>query len=472
MGFVLSILYFVTYYLTPTTIFGPLAAYRIELILAVLVILASIPALMNTFIWKTPQLLGLIGLMIAVILSVLIGMHWPGGSLQAFLGFIPNAFAYFLVCLHCNSKKRFQFLILMLLFVCAFALAQGFIERLGSPPDGSSSEWVNNESAQFSYWQMTHPYLLATSSPIHGSAVGKLVYRQRGLGEINDPNDFAQLIVCVIPLVFIFWRSKRTLRNFAFVILPVGFLLYGIFLTHSRGALIAVLAVTIMAARRRIGTMPALLIAGVLFVGAMALNFTGGRDISADAGADRTALWGAGLQVLKSNPFFGVGFNGMGDYTDTHQTAHNSVVVCAAELGLFGLFFWSLFLFPTGRDALTLASPAKVNEPQPDILEDRGPLRGIFLSEVVDKVEINHFGRLLMLSLTGFLMAGWFLSRSFVMTLFLLGGLVEAVYERALRRGMVAPRLRLERALPYAGGLAFLLVLVMYIMLRILNLMR
>jgi hypothetical protein len=58
------------------------------------------------------------------------------------------------------------------------------------------------------------------------------------------------------------------------------------------------------------------------------------------------------------------------------------------------------------------------------------------------------------------------------MTFFLLGGMVEVVYEMALRREMIAPRLRLARVLPYAGILAFALVLVLYIMLRIMNLMR
>jgi hypothetical protein len=39
------------------------------------------------------------------------------------------------------------------------------------------------------------------------------------------------------------------------------------------------------------------------------------------------------------------------------------------------------------------------------------------------------------LSFTGFLVAGWFLSRTYVMTFFLLGGMVEVVYEMALQRG-------------------------------------
>jgi hypothetical protein len=58
------------------------------------------------------------------------------------------------------------------------------------------------------------------------------------------------------------------------------------------------------------------------------------------------------------------------------------------------------------------------------------------------------------------------------MTFFLLGGMVEVVYEMALRRGMIAPRLRMARVLPYSGGLAVLLVLLMYILLRTVNLMH
>jgi hypothetical protein len=79
MGFVLSVLYFVTYYLTPATLFGPLEVYRIELILAVLLLLVSVPALMKSFVLKTPQSLAMVGLMFAVILSVLIAVHWAGG---------------------------------------------------------------------------------------------------------------------------------------------------------------------------------------------------------------------------------------------------------------------------------------------------------------------------------------------------------------------------------------------------------
>ena len=90
MGFVLSVLYFVVNYLTPPVVFGPLAVARVELILAILIILVSLPRLMGFIIFKTPQSLALIGLAIATSLSVLSAVRWAGGAVQAILGFIPN----------------------------------------------------------------------------------------------------------------------------------------------------------------------------------------------------------------------------------------------------------------------------------------------------------------------------------------------------------------------------------------------
>jgi hypothetical protein len=465
MGFVLSVFYFVTYYLTPTTLFGPLAPYRIELILAVLTLLVSVPALIKSFILKTPQSLALIGLALAVVLSMLIGMRWSGGAVQEFLVFIPNAFAYLLVCLHCKSKTHLQILVLMLLVVCLFGIGNGYFDLVRRVPQSGPPMSEATGGMDRNLWNLEHPYLMPQRNPM-----GEWIYRLRGLGEINDPNDFAQLIVCVIPLVFIFWRKKKMLRNIVFVILPVCALLFGTFLTHSRGALVALMAVAVVSVRRRIGTLPALFVAGAVFIAASALHFTGGREISANAGSDRTALWGDGLELLKSHPFFGVGFGRMAD--NAGQTAHNSIVVCAAELGLFGLYFWTMFLLPTVRDAVVIASPSKVSEGAPIEVEAGLYPQASRDADAVDKAEINRLGRLLVLSLTGLLVAAWFLSRAFVLTLFLLGGMAEVVYQMALQRGMTAPRLRLARVLPYAGVFSIVLVLLMYIMVRILNMMH
>lgn len=461
MGFVLSLLYLVIYYLTPTTVFGQLAVYRIELIVAVLVMIASLPRLAGSIIFKTPQSLALIGFAFATLLSVVIGAHWLSGGITAFLLFIPNAFAYYLVCLHCDSRKRLQLLVLAMLFVCFFVLGQGLAEMHRGLPEGGSGD-SDSDSAIFVNSDTS--YFVGMSND-----QGQWFYRLRGMGEINDPNDYAQLLVSVLPLVFIFWRPRQKIRNFLFVIVPSCILLYATYLTHSRGSMLALAAIAIVASRRRIGTIPALVLAAGLFAGASALHFTGGREISASAGEDRTALWGDGLQLLKTHPLFGVGFGDMPDYAG--QTAHNSIVVCAAELGLFGMFFWTMYLFPTVRDAVTLSSTRLVGEPRaPAVSIPPSTPFATQRVEVLDRQEITRLGRLMVLSFTGFFVTGWFLSRAYLLTLFLLGGMTEVVFEMALQRGMVGGRLRIWKIASYSSALALILVLVMYIMVRIVNL--
>ncbi len=469
MGFVLSILYFVTYYLTPETVFGPLGQYRIELILAILIILVSLPSLGKSILLKTPQSLALLGLAFGVIMSMLVTQHWAGGALKTFLLFIPNAFGYFLICLHFKTKKRLQVLVLTLLFVCLFVIEHGALDMYRGGPGFGPVQARGNlflDNWNEDHWSAEHPYTI-----FEGDAAGlSWIIRLKGLGEISDPNDFGQLTVSVIPLMFIFWRPKKTVLNIAFVILPVCVLIYGVYLTHSRGALLALIAMAVVFVQRRIGKIPSLLLAGALFAGAMALNFTGGRGISASSGLDRTALWGAGLQLLKSYPVFGVGLGKMPEYAGL--TAHNSLVVCAAELGLVGLFFWCLYLFPTVRDALAVASPVNLSEGQQIIPEEGNYLQVARKVEVIDKAEVNRLGRLIVMSLTGFLVAGWFLSRSYVLTLFMLGGIVEVIYQMAIDRGMIAPRWALGRIMKYALGLEVCLVILIYILIRFLNLAR
>lgn len=451
MGFALSLLYFVTNYLTPPTVFGSLAEYRVELILAVLILFVSLPKLSGSFIYKTPQSLALVGLSVGVFLSMLIGDHWAGGAVQAILAFIPNAFGFLLVCLHCNTKRKLQVLVVALAFVCMFVIAQGTndLRHVSDSPQGADA---------------STPYQMA----MHDEQ-NSWFYRLRGLGLINDPNDFGQLTVCVIPLIFIFWQPKKLLQNLAFVILPGCVLLYGVYLTHSRGALLALMTLAILAARRRIGSIPALVVGALLFLASMALNFTGGRDISADAGSDRTSLWGSSMELVKSHPLFGVGINQLPNYLGL--TAHNSIMVCVAELGLFGLYFWSLFLLSTARDIQTVSSPEKVSESKPIVVEIGPSPRAPKELKEMSKEEIVWMGRMVGFSLIGFLVTAWFLSRAFVMTFFVLGGAAEVVYQMAFERGMIGPRPRLKHLLPLAGGLAILLLTIMYVTILFLNFM-
>ena len=58
------------------------------------------------------------------------------------------------------------------------------------------------------------------------------------------------------------------------------------------------------------------------------------------------------------------------------------------------------------------------------------------------------------------------------MTFFLLGGMAEVVFEMALQRGTIASRLPLARVLLYAGILTISLIVLVYILIRVLNLVH
>lgn len=205
MGFVVSIAYFVLNYLTPPVVCGPLANFRVELILAGILFFLSLSKLTGSIAFKTPQSVALIALPFAGSFSILFGQRWAWGALQAFPEFLPCALAYFLVVLHCNSKKKLQVVVLTLLFACLFVIANGYYDLRHGVSSVPAFLFSDSDLAQSTVWNIQHPYLLVMSN-----SAGEPILRLRGQGLINDPNDFGQLIVCVVPLVFIFWRPQKT----------------------------------------------------------------------------------------------------------------------------------------------------------------------------------------------------------------------------------------------------------------------
>jgi hypothetical protein len=490
MGLFLTLLFILTAYLGPATIFGSLIEYHIEVIIAFLALAASLPSLQGSGLSRLAQTYALIGMCAAVFISfVLNGL--TGLSFEALFNFLPNVFTFFLIVLNCKKKSHLQMVVAVLLFATLFTIFKGF----------SALQSGN----------VLSPYLVA-----QGNDSGDPIYRLRGLAFISDPNDLSQLIVSLIPCLFFFWRPKKLPLNLLLVLIPTGLLFYGMFLTHSRGAIIALLAVVVIAGRRKLGTIPSLIVAGVFFVIAIAIGWSGGREISVEAGSGRLEAWAVGLGLIKTHPIFGVGFQRFNEYF--FITAHNSIIVCAAELGMFGLFFWVMFLIPSLRDALTTSAVVKSAEQLAKEEEEKTPLERSLEAraaasaplmhlqssssesarlELADSVqtatavadpylnlmyeqedtgtlseeEIRRIARLQMISLSGYLVAGWFLSRAYVMTLFIYGGMIEVVYQMALNQGIVPPRMGLLRTMRFSAIGAVGLIIAVYLMLRLQHLL-
>jgi putative inorganic carbon (hco3(-)) transporter len=323
MGFFLTVIYIVITIVSPTQ-FGPeWAEYHALLYLAGLTALASLPAVLtHRHLKSSVQTYLLIGFIIAIGLSQ-VANRWFGGAIQSWFVFLPSAAVYFFIVANVTTIRRLK-------IVTLAAVASGLVLVV---------------EALCGYYVGFLDDIFVLKQGIYSSDVAvQQILRLRGVGFLNDPNDFAQFLLIALALLFVAWRSGQSIANFLLVVLPAGLLLWAIYLTHSRGALIGLAALGLIVARKKLGTSASLILAFGLAVGLLALDFTGGRGISASEGADRLSAWSTGLELFKQAPIFGIGF---GNFTNFNEiTAHNSFVLCLAELGLVGTTMW-LALFVT-----------------------------------------------------------------------------------------------------------------------------
>jgi|ERR1700733_248296 len=327
MGFAFTVAYIVLTIISPEQ-FGPeWASYHVLVYLALITALTSLPSVLTqSHLKSSVQTYLLVGFIIAIGASQ-VANKWFGGAIQGWLTFLPSAAVYFFIVANVTTIGRLK--IVTLAVVASVLALVG--EALCGYYGGFLGETFVMNFRYSSHDQMTEQ-----------------IFRLRGVGFLNDPNDFAQMLLIAIPLIFVVWRHGRVIVNSFLVIVPAGVLLWATYLTHSRGALIALAVLSLMAARKKLGTAGSIALASVLAIGLLVVDFTGGRGISASEGGDRLEAWATGLELFKHAPIFGIGF---GRFTDFNEiTAHNSIVLCLAELGLVGATIWLALLVTTTMD--------------------------------------------------------------------------------------------------------------------------
>ncbi len=497
MGLFFTIVYIITAYLAPITVWGDLAQYHIEIVIAILALLFSMFSASGSNVMKLPQSWAIIGLCFAVAMSH-IGNKWIGGAPIALEAFVPDVVTFYLIVMNCKEKWHLQALALTLFFCAAYTMLQAELNILAGI---RFSDYLLNQRLE------------------EGATV---IVRIRGRSFLGDPNDFAQFMVSLIPIMFLCWKKGSTFQNFLLVYVPTIVLVYGMYLTHSRGSMVALMAVCIVAFRRRLGTMTSIVGGGLVFLALMAAGFSGGRDVS--AGEDRLAAWSTGLLLIRAHPIFGVGFQRFADFNDI--TAHNTFVVCTAEIGLLGVFFWIMLTYVTVRNSVVLStSPEQaaldrqkkldeVNARQPflqgipnlteaamtpatvpgsasvagqfggagapfilppDIAADyagnTGPNYLGFSNEEDDKeakdAEVRRMASLMVLSFAGFLTAGWFLSRAYTMCLYVNAGLAAAVFRMGQDRGIAPPIMKFGEAAKGSWKIIFFLLTLVWVIVHI-----
>jgi len=489
MGFALTVLYIIVTIISPEQFGKEWASYHVLMYLAGLTALASLPSMAAYGYWRSSvQTFLLLGLIVAIALSE-VAHGWLGGVLESWRMFLPSAAVFFFIVVNVTTVRRLKIVTLAAVASCLIVT----VEALCGYYAGFHGEL----------------FILQTniSSP-QDDVIGQLT-RIRGAGFLSDPNDLAQILLIALPLVFIAWRRGRVVANFLVVLLPAALLLWTTYLTHSRGGLIALAAVALMAARKKLGTPASMALAGVLVLGMLALDFTGGRGISAADGADRLEAWANGLEMFKSAPLFGIGFNG---FTDLYEiTAHNSFVLCLAELGILGTTLWMALLVTTttrlnriigvqekmgakqthGRrffgfqrlfEACSIASTGalaaspipsgavialkyeRVSEPLPAMVAATSKLATAEFGADHSLNVPEQWVVIMRLALVSFMTTAWFLSRSYTTTMYLVVGLATATI--ALQGYAAKPRDRFHWIFSTLAAEA-LLVIVIYGLVRL-----
>jgi putative inorganic carbon (hco3(-)) transporter len=400
--------------------------------------------------FDVPQHGLMLGLTACIFLSVLF-TGWLTGALTALTDFLPTLLLFYIVSTSTTSLKRLQALAIVMTAVCVVIAFHG----MGQIEDEFGVGWTGAEMIE-----------------------ERITY----LGFLNDPNDLSMAFLMVLPLTLYVALVGRfwLLRMAAYA--SIGVILYGVFLCNSRGSLLGIAAMLFAYAVRRFGWLRSTVVAPMLLVPLLLLAPSRVSEMSADeaSAAGRWDAWFEGFEMLRSRPLFGVG---KGLFTDHNGlTAHNSFVLSFAETGLVGYFFWFSILaltvlmlmrlmpviepgtLPVGNFGVPQASelpwtadaapgeanhlnPSEHGEPvPPPVPEAVAPVLSEQATEVDSNVlsaaaqeklswdDMQLAARMLMYSLIGTMVAAFFLSRSFVVFLYLLFGLIIGTFQIARQR--------------------------------------
>jgi putative inorganic carbon (HCO3(-)) transporter len=183
-----------------------------------------------------------------------------------------------------------------------------------------------------------------------------------GAGIYNDENNFAVLFVVGAPFMYYFGLSlKRRLFSWSlWAIIPMSW--HGIFLTASRGALIAtaivLLVFTIRIRRPGIALFVLLAFSAAYAMEAGDLMKSRSSTVSEyqteDSAAGRIAAWRASMGMMAAHPLTGVGFASFGqafqDFSDVPpRIAHNTFFQIGGEWGVVAALAFLYLILTTLR---------------------------------------------------------------------------------------------------------------------------
>ncbi len=284
--------------------------------------------------------------------------------------------------------------------------------------------------------------LYGVVAPTSGDVEGRL---SGALGNANETATALAVGVALAGALALALRDKPWLRLGAAVGVPIC--LVSLFLTVSRGGLVALVAVLFagiaVAGERRKAALALVAVAalgGVIYFAAVAPPEARDRIVQSDGGTGREDIWKVGWRMVEANPVLGVGAGNFpitsvhyllepgailrADFiVDDPKVAHNTYLEVLAELGVVGL---ALFLCILGYALVTALKAAQT------------------FARAGDR-EMDIIARAVFVALVGMLVAAFFGSREFTNQLWLLLSMAPAL-QGVARIELAAARARSSAA--------------------------
>lgn len=238
--------------------------------------------------------------------------------------------------------------------------------------------------------------------------------RALATGIFGDPNDLALAMAMALPLTFgaIFGGASAWTRTWSLAAVPV--LIWTIYITNSRGGMVALGVAVLGYFGRRLGR-TGLLVGTAAVLGLFAFGPSRLSQMNADepSAQGRVYAWQAGMEMLNRSPIWGVGKE---QFLEHHRrTAHNSLVLCLAETGFAGTVFWLGLFYFAFRDTHRSARGNAQREQQ----TTSSPPKALRWNIASQSLAVQ-------ISLVTFIVGSFFLSRTYTPPLYVYLGLAVA----------------------------------------------
>jgi hypothetical protein len=339
MGFFLFLLVTATLLIRPAEQFQELRGARLYEAVIILCFVFSLGSVLEQFtinnLESRPITLCLFGMLLAVVLSLLAQGKVDQAGEYGF-EFFKIVVYYVLLVANVTTVGRLRVFVLALgccavVFVTLAVLQYHEVIKLPEPEVVvvADAEQAKKQEADKNAFVKDYEYDAETGRTVEFK-------RLRGTGIFRDPNDLSLLLTMGL-FIALYGFTDLQLGVFRLAWLgAIGFFVYALALTQSRGGLLGMLTGFMALFYGRYGWRGMALL-GVPLV-PVALVFFGGRmaslSTSEGTGQTRIQIWSDTLDTFRSAPLFGVGLHELG--AQTGKAAHNSFLEAYADLGLFG----------------------------------------------------------------------------------------------------------------------------------------